>query len=405
MRTFIISSIFVLFSIFASAKALKLKTGAWHGELYLTQNDTLPFDLEISKNTNAYSFLIKNGEEHIKLSDYRISGDTLIIDFPDFHSSIFLIRYTKKSARGFWRNYNKSGNYEIPIQLSYGEKPRFSQMQSGNNYDFSGNWKTIFNPSCQHPDFGIGIFANEKNDLSGTFRTETGDYRFLAGNRSGNSFRLSCFDGAHAFLFKAEIRNDSLIGTFNSGSHYKTDWIAIKDEKFQLRNPDSLTYIVKPELSFTVKDMNGNAYSFPEMGPKNKVIIVQILGSWCPNCMDEVRYFQGLYSKYHDQGLEIISVAYEMGESFEDQKEKIDLLLSRYDLPFTFLIGGAPDKKLVSQQFADLNEIISFPTTIFLNRDGQVVRIHTGFNGPGTGEHYSKYVEETNLLIEAMLKD
>ncbi|MNX90851.1 thiol-disulfide oxidoreductase [compost metagenome] len=132
-------------------------------------------------------------------------------------------------------------------------------------------------------------------------------------------------------------------------------------------------------------------------------MIIQIMGTWCPNCMDETNYYKELYSKYHSKGLEIISIGYETSESFEEQAKKIQTLKQRKNLDFTFLVGGRASKGIASDQFNMLNEVISFPTSIYIGRDGQVKRIHTGFNGPGTGEIYTEYVKKTNALIESLL--
>jgi thiol-disulfide isomerase/thioredoxin len=158
-------------------------------------------------------------------------------------------------------------------------------------------------------------------------------------------------------------------------------------------------------FQFSLKDLNGNEFHFPNEQFKNKVTIIQIMGTWCPNCMDETRYYKQLYDKYHAQGLEIISVGYEVGNSFEDYANKIKLLKDRFNLDFTFLVGGNANKGLASSQFSMLNEVISFPTSIYIGKDGVVKRVHTGFNGPGTGEYYTEYVEKTNLLIESLLKE
>ena len=120
--------------------------------------------------------------------------------------------------------------------------------------------------------------------------------------------------------------------------------------------------------------------------------------------MDETRYYKKLYENYHDQGLEIISIGYEIGDGFEEFSKKIKLLQERLNLPFTFLVGGAAKKDLASKQFSMLNEVISFPTSIFIGKDGSVKRVHTGFNGPGTGSYYIEYEKQTNKLIEELLK-
>ena len=44
-------------------------------------------------------------------------------------------------------------------------------------------------------------------------------------------------------------------------------------------------------------------------------------------------------------------------------------------------------------------------TSIFIDREGKVRKIHTGFNGPGTGEPYQRFVDEYTLFIEQLLRE
>eukprot|EP01041_Mallomonas_annulata_P029350 gene29350-51330_t len=207
---------------------------------------------------------------------------------------------------------------------------------------------------------------------------------------------LSCFDGSHAFFFEANYKDGNLNGTFYSGKHYSTPFTATKDEKFELRNPDSLTYVVKKEpFAFKLKDLDGKEFVFPNEQFKNKVTVIQIMGTWCPNCLDESKFLKEMYQKYHQDGFEVISVGYETPTNFDEQVQKIKLLKSRLNLDFTFLVGGQANKALASEQFSMLNQIISFPTAIFLDKNGQIVKIHTGFNGPGTGKIYEEFKLET----------
>ncbi len=384
---------------------IPLKKGNWSAFLQLNKNDKLPFKLIINKVNKKTTFSIQNADEIIELTNLRSHQDTIIVDFPTFNSSIHFSIKNNKKITGYWQNYNKGNNYKIEFNANYGYTTRFETKYTTSLKNVNGNWKVKLD--CNNPGeyLAIGIFKQSNNKINGTFLTETGDYRYLEGNQFENSFYLSCFDGSHAFLFTAKSQNDSLIGRFLSGNHYQENWNAVKDEKFQLSNPDSLTTLTNNNLfSFQLQDLEGNQFIFPNSSFKNKVVIIQIMGTWCPNCMDETRYYKELYTKYHSQGLEIISVGYEVGQSFEDYSNKLKLLKERLDLNFTFLVGGTASKSLASEQFSMLNEVISFPTSIFIGKDGEVKRVHTGFNGPGTGSYYNEYVEKTNKLIEEMLK-
>lgn len=402
-KTLIISVVISFSTTFYQAQSYKnLKKGNWSATLQLNNTTQLPFKLEISGKKKEPVFTIHNAEEKIQLSAVKVINDSLQIDFPHFHSYIRFVIKSKKEIAGQWTNLNKGNNYKIPFHANFGGEFLSSNFMPQN---LSGRWKTIFSPGTANAEFAIGIFKSSIYDLTGTFLTETGDYRFLEGKSYQNTMRLSCFDGSHAFLFEGKIKGDSIHGTFYSGKHYSTPFTSNRDEKFELRNPDSLTYLVKKDLfAFKLKDIDGKDFSFPNDNYKNKVTIIQIMGTWCPNCLDETKFLKEMYDLHHEKGLEIISVGYETPITFEEQVQKIKLLKTRLDLNFTFLVGGQANKQLASEQFSMLNEIISYPTAIFIDRNGEVVKIHTGFNGPGTGDVYLNYKEETRIFIESLLK-
>jgi thiol-disulfide isomerase/thioredoxin len=383
---------------------IKLKSGFWLANLQLNESVLLPFKLEINKSKNKYNFTIHNAEEKITLISYKIVNDSIQLDFPNFHSFLRFKIKNKTDINGFWYNLNKNNNYKIPFSAS--KNINETNCINKEATELNGNWKTEFSPNTKNAEFAVGKFKTQFNNIMGTFLTETGDYRFLEGNICGNKFFLSCFDGSHAFLFTGEKNeHNEVLGEFYSGTHYKTTWKATKDENFKLRNPDSLTYLVKEnDFSFNLKDLKGKNYVYPNENLKNKVIIIQIMGTWCPNCLDETKFLKEMYQKYNKDGLEIISVAYETPNEFEEQVQKVNLLKTRLNLDFIFLIGGQANKNLASEHFSMLNKIISFPTAIFINKKGEVVKIHTGFNGPGTKEIYETFKTETESFIQNLLK-
>lgn len=405
---FLFLSLFISFSTsFYSQtdKSYKLKKGDWLAELQLNNKDVLPFNLTITENGDSYDLVVVNGEEQIKLNAPRFSNDTFYVSFPVFNSELIFTKKSKKSIVGFWHNYNKGKNYKIPFSSKKSKTNRFKMVKKKRaENDFSGKWKVSFMPGTDSEYPALGVFNQSKNEISGTFLTETGDYRYLAGNVSADSIFLSCFDGSHAFLFKALSKNDSLYGTFLSGNHWQSNWCAMRDESFELADSEVLTTLEEGKsISFSLPTIEQQEYNYPNEELLNKVVIIQIMGSWCPNCLDETTYFKELYSKHHENGLEIISIGYETGEDFDDFKANIERLKKNLDLDFIFLVGGSASKNLASEHFKMLSDIISFPTTIFIGRDGQVKKIHTGFSGPGTGDYYNEYVKKTNALIESLL--
>jgi len=399
MKLFFIFLFFFTGQLFAQ----NVTKGYWNAQLQLNDNNILPFKLKVEKNNRI---TLINAEESIQLDSVYVLQDSLHVRFPFFNSELIFVA-TKKELKGYWVNYQKGPDYKIPFSAEKIKKkdPRFLKTKKQKEYIQVGTkWEVKFEPGTEGEYSAIGLFSQEKNTVKGTFLTEAGDYRFLEGNIIKDSLYLSCFDGSHAFLFKALYRNDSLIGTFNSGTHWESKWNAVINTKFELTDPEKITYVIdnKP-IHFALPNLEKDTLHYPNKEFDNKVVIIQIMGTWCPNCLDETMLFKEVYTKYHSQGLEIISICYEVGSSLDDYIKNVNLLKNKLDLEYTFLIGGNAKKKLAKAQFSMLNNISSFPTTIIIGRDGEVKQIHTGFNGPGTGEYYITYKKRLNTLIQSLL--
>jgi thiol-disulfide isomerase/thioredoxin len=410
--------LFILFSacsntVFCKSQKIKVNTGSWTGYLKLNETTSLPFEFSINKNgasKTGYSYTVINGEERIELVNDYVANDSLRIDFPAFGTKMIFKVSNKSTLNGYWINPNKPGNYRIPCVLLKGYSKRFNNpklnVSTTQSANVNGRWETTFDPGQDGSYKAVGLFKQFGNNLQGTFLTETGDFRYLDGNVVGDSLFLSCFDGSHAFLFTGKFSNNEITGNFYSGKHWRGDWSAVYNESFEIRDPDSLTYFSKYDpITFNLKNLDGSFYTFPNTSLSNKVVIIQIMGTWCPNCMDESRFFKTLYEKYHSKGLEIISVCYESGSDEKQQIERIKTLQQRLNVSFTYLLGGTANKGLASQHFNMLNQIISFPTAIFIGKDGSVKKIHTGFNGPGTGKYYEEYTVDTDSLIRSLLAE
>ncbi len=398
--------IFLLTGVNSVSAKTDLSYGSWQGKLLLNDSTFLPFRMMLSKTkTGIPNIQIQNAKEKINLIYKESIQDTLIFDFPQFDSRLY-IRFTSSSKlEGYWLNKNKKGRYTVSLSGHKCSNDLFEcQKRFGNTINLDQKWKTTFAPNTDDAWPAVGLFTRSGEDLTGTFLTETGDYRFLDGNMYGDQLYLSCFDGSHAFLFTAVLENNVLNGMFYSGNHYSCDWSAVSDSSYQLANANSLTRVVSENpLNFSFKNLDGSIFTYPNSSFKNKVTIIQIMGTWCPNCMDETRYLMDVYKQYHDKGLEIISVGYEVGSVESEYEEKLKRFQQRNQIPFTMLIGGTASKSKASKDFPMLSDILSFPTSIIINKSGEIVKIHTGFSGPGTGEYYQQHVKETNALLQELL--
>ncbi|PHR49888.1 MAG: redoxin [Fluviicola sp.] len=375
----------------------------WNAHLQLTENIQLPFTLSTTESKNDTFIEIYNDEEVIKLN-VVYSNDSTRYDF-DAYSNYLILKKSDNKINGYFVQPDRTSHNRIPLTGEYygDDKP---EVHSVSDLSVDGKWKVFFNANKENQYPAIGEFNQTKQGrVTGTFMTETGDYRFLDGYVENNQLLLSTFDGSHAFLFTADLNKDTLSGMFYSGRHWSTNWIGVENDTFSLTSPNELTYLVKDSFQFEFPTVENNLYAYPNNELKEKVTIIQILGTWCPNCMDETSFYKDLYNKYNSKGLEIIGVAYEYPSEFKDQAERVKSYIKNLGVPYSILVGGKASKSKASTDFNMLNEISSFPTSIFINKKGEIVKIHTGFNGPGTGEVYSEYVRKTNSLIHKLLNE
>ena len=399
----------VLFAHCQPAPALK--TGEWRATLQ-TSGGELPFGLDIRPGTRpgTYAVFALNGTERLPMDEATFRNDTLRIPMALFESEL-VARVTGETLTGVWRKRRVKDQYQtVPFAARYGAAPRFSAKKTTANVPAStvmGKWQTVFRAENGDTTAAVGVFSQTGNTVTGTFLTPTGDYRYLAGNVLGDSLFLSCFDGTHAFLFKARRGpGNTLTGVFHSGPTYRETWTARLDPRAALPDPATLTYL-KPgqKFTFAFPDVAGKTVSLADARFRGKVTVVQILGSWCPNCMDETKFLAPWYVKKKGRGVEVVGLAFEKTADLTESGPKLTRMIERFGVQYPVLLAGTNNKAEASKALPALSGVVAFPTTIFLSKTGQVRHIHTGFSGPGTGVYYDRYVDEFNRLIDKLLAE
>lgn len=369
----------------------------------------LPFNFEVIYDTDTSFYIeIINGAERIRVDDIvmgrdrKTAKDTIRIEIP-VYDSYFSGIYEENLLEGVWVARNR-GDYRIPFVARYGQAHRFTTLQKPPALDLSGQWRTLFEVDTEAPYPGIGEFEQEGNYLTGTFRTETGDYRFLEGTVQADKLYLSCFDGSHAFLFEGKIRPDSsLIGIFRSGKHYQTVWEAVRDPDYELSDPDSLTYL-RPgydRISFRFPDAQGDTVSLSDDRFRDKIKIVQIMGTWCPNCRDETEFLVDYFRQNPSDEVEVIALAFEKYREQDQAQRILQTYRREMEAPYPILLAGYYDKTEAAAALPMLNHVLSYPTLIIIDRQDQVRKIHTGFAGPATSK-YQEFVEEFTHTLQSI---
>jgi thiol-disulfide isomerase/thioredoxin len=386
-----------------SVKAPELKPGWWRGEISL-QGQRLPFNFEVTRGTDGhYEAYLKNSTEKIRLDEIRFDGDSVIFRMHIFDTEL-KAKVEGDSLKGFYiKNFEK--NYRLPFRAAAGQDYRFN-LASASTPDFTGTYGVTFSNKDESL-VAVGIFLQTSEGVTGTFLTPEGDYRYLEGNIENGQLNLSTFDGHHAFLFSARLSGDSIKGEYWSGRSFHQQWSGIKDEKAKLPDAESLTLLKEgyDRIDFSFPDLNGKRVSPADERFKNKVLILQIFGTWCPNCMDETKFLTTWYKEHTGQGVEILGLAYERKDDFVYASGRVKQMKEKLDVPYDFVVAGTYDKKKAAETLPMLNKVLAFPTTIFIGKDGKVKHIRTGFEGPGTGIYHEQFKQRFNEIVLELLNE
>ena len=380
-----------------------MKTGEWWAYMEITENETLPFNFTLNRKGDNYELEIRNAGETILVDELEFYKDSIKIQMPIFEGYI-AGKFTETEIRGVF--IKESLNRTVPIKAGFGTKSRFNVVQKP-TVNVSGIWEVNFDYDGKNPYPAKGIFTQEGEQVTGTFRTNTGDYRYLEGVVDGNTLKISTFDGAHAFLFTADVTENNLNGIFYSGNHSKENFKAKRNEAFELADPNALTFLKEgyDKLSFSFPDADGNFVSLNDDNYKDKVVLVQIMGTWCPNCLDETKFYVDYLKRNPYPDLEIIGLAFEYAKTKEKAFKGIQRLKDRVGVTYPILLAqvGSDDKALANDKLPMLSQVLSYPTTIYIDKKGNVRKIHTGFNGPATKDKYEDYKKEFNQTIVELL--
>jgi thiol-disulfide isomerase/thioredoxin len=390
----------MLLLININAEAKDLKAGPWKF-LLRTTNAEIPFiiDFEYDKQ-KVLTGLLHNGGETIKLKDITQKDGEIVIPVANYEVTLEMSAQEDNTLSGSLVRNNKNPKVKQPVMAIHGVSERFKFKKEKPFIDLTGKWTFVMEDEEGKKSPGIGNFKQDGNHLSGSILTPTGDYRYLDGYVNDDSFEAASFDGVYNYLFKGKVREGKMEAAILSNS--KTKITGQKDAKAKL--PDAYKQTEINELKFIFPDLKGQAVSLSHKKFKNKPVIVQIYGSWCPNCLDEMNFLIPWYNKNNKRGVEIIALAFERSLSPEEATRQLLKVQKKMKVPYTILQAGSTAEDKPMDKIIGLTNFISFPTTIFLDKKHKVVKVHAGFSGPSTGEFFETWKKEFNQTVNGLLK-
>ncbi|MEE9297320.1 MAG: TlpA disulfide reductase family protein [Phycisphaerae bacterium] len=397
------------FASWADAGDVEIRTGPWRAWLDSPGGD-LPFGMELEHAGDTWRAWLINGSERIQVPNVILGDGAITFDMIHYDSKIT----AKPNAEGTRLDgeWTKTAGKDKVSRLGFhavaGAAARFTPLAMSTADELrkiEGRWSVRFSSSDEP---AVGVFKIESDGtVEGTFMTDTGDYRYLAGIYERRRLRLSCFDGAHAFLFDARLQKDgTLKGDFWSRDVWHETWTAERDSK--ARNPDGFNQVrARGAIRFdelVFPDLEGKPRSLGDAEFDGKARIIEIFGTWCPNCHDASQLLNELHELYGRQGLSIVGLAFELTGDFKRDARQVRRYVQVHNVKYPILIAGVADKEKASAKFPFLESVRAFPTTVFTDSDGNILAVHSGFSGPATGEANRMMRLKFRSLIKQLIR-
>lgn len=398
-KTWPVAIVMLLFITFV-AKAEDLKSGSWRFELK-TDHAIVPFLAELDFSQKKVTGKIYNGKEVIPLENIIKTREKVRIPLSTYEITLEMVQTSPTTMKGLWIRHNKSPKIELPVTATYGEIERFPGKKETPKINLQGKWTIELTNEEGVKSPGVAIFEQKDNYLSGSILTAVGDYRYMEGHVFGNEFEAASFDGMFNYVVKGKVSGDKI--TASILSTYIMKITGTKDEKAALPDAYAATKI-EEAMSFTFPDLKGKNVSLTDQQFKGKPVIVTFFGSWCPNCLDEMNFLIPWYKENKKRGIEVVALSFERSLSAPDAKRQLMKVQKKNNIPYTLLVAGSTAADKPMDKIKGLKNFISFPTTVFLNKKHEVVKIHAGFTGPSTGEFFENWKKEFNEIVSELVK-
>jgi thiol-disulfide isomerase/thioredoxin len=381
VKATIIASVLALLALGAGAAGAEPVAGRWDATADVS-GASIPFQLQIDGAGNAVRAHFFNGE--------RPTNPSTAGAFQDGHLHLVFASYaavldatvTGDKLEG---TYTARG-HATPI---HAVKAHGAPSAGGPSPRIAGEW--IIPHHSPKGETAWRLIVRQKGPVveAAILRID-GDTGSLSGRFDHGVFRLSHYAGERPALLEVTPRPDGSLGLVLTDGSGRTELSALTADRAHAAGAapsDPMTFTTVSDkaapFAFDFPEIAGKPVSNTDPRFRHKVVVIDVMGSWCPNCHDEAPYLQALYAKHRREGLEIVALDFEQ----PDQLGKSDRLrgfIQRYGLTYAVLQAGqvkeAPSKL---PQAVNLN---AWPTTFFIGRDGRVKAVHVGFTSPGSGQ-------------------
>ena len=376
-------------------------TGLWDGTLDLN-GTAIPFKVGFSGTGSNVKGWFFNGDDKEVSNGGSYENGSLVLNF-DSYASVLKLTLKDGALDGQYVQRGKA----LPIHAVPAVDRKPADVKAP---DISGIW-VLEDVKSSKGEKAWNLIVQQKGaEVSGAILRVDGDTGTLTGRYQDGKFVLSHFSGARPSLLVITPEADGRLSLELNGQHHDGAIAAVRPEEAKAKNlaqptdANQHTSVKDPAqpFPFSFPDLNGKLVSNTDARFKNKVVLINITGSWCPNCHDEAPFLAEMYDKYKSQGLEIVALSFEEAEQLQNPT-RLRAFIKEYGIKYTVLLGG--ETSSAKDKLTQAVNWDAWPTTFFVGRDGLVKSVHAGFPGPGSGELYRRDKEEFVARVEKLLAE
>lgn len=380
----------------------QIPNGNWKGLIHY-DNVNVPFIFNFNNSTNTSAIVtIYNAEEEIIIDNVIIKNDSVFVPMYVFDAVIKAV-YKDGELEGEWhKNYKDYTGPRFTAKLNL---PRFDEITLP-NAPINHAWDITFQQPNGQSSKAVGLIEQSGSKVTGTIMTKVGDFRYFEGVAFKDSIKMSSFDGVHAFLILGKYNGDTWSGVFHYENGYSENWTATYKEEASLPNPFSLV-TVEPETHKPYYDILTAGGEYDAIEPDildGKVVIIQLMGTWCPNSLDQTKYLTEWYRTQNQEDVSLIAITYEPGNKAYAQN-RINTYSELLKISYPLYIGGSMSKGQAALAFPNMGKINAFPTLIMIDKQGYIRYIDSYFNGPATGVYYHEFDNTFNKKVTKLLRE
>ena len=408
-----LSSLIIFAFAFSACKKSADPVGVWRGKIKNNSGEEVAFTLEVKREGDKLVGSLVNGDDRTVSSSGAFEGNTLELRY-DFYDAELNAAIDGDDLSGTftrqWKKQKLERKLNAKRETGSGDA---AQAASSASTDISGEWvmRVGEEPKISYWQAAIQQQGQQGSQVQGTIIPLSGDWGDMTGSFENGRLTLNRFDGINCRVFKATLTPQGALegfvdfGLFDPKRKVVAERLTAENKASVANLPDPKNHTrmsnAAEPFRFSFPDLDGKTVSSTDERFKNKVVVVTMTGSWCPNCYDEAPVLQEFYDRYREQGLEVVALAFEYtGEAARDT-EQVRIFAKRLGVTYpTLYAGGIEDAEKKLSQLVNFG---AYPTTIYIGRDGLVKQIHAGFEGKATGERFIKLKAEMEELIKDLL--